>query len=354
MSDNKSLKCIVWDLDNTLWDGILAEGDNVILKESMAVIIRELDRRGIIQSVASKNDASTALKQLELIGLKKYFLYPQIGWGNKSASIKVIKEELNIGYDSIAFIDDQVFEIEEVNFVHPLVRGYSADIIPQILEMPEFKPRFITSESAMRRQMYTEDAKRKKDEEELTFSNQQFLEQLNLCFSISLATKDDLQRIEELTVRTSQLNATGYTYSYEELEALLLSPRHRLFVCELEDKYGSYGKIGVALLECDNTEWCIKLLLMSCRVISRGVGNVLIRYLAQIARQKHVKLYADFFHTDRNRIMYITYKFSGFEQYKSNENGGELLLLKEPQNIEIPSYIRFQGPEWQAENLDLR
>ena len=92
------------------------------------------------------------------------------------------------------------------------------------------------------------------------------------------------------------------------------SDRHKLLIASLDDKYGSYGKIGLALIECLRDVWNVKLLLMSCRVMSRGVGMVMINHILQMAKERQVKLYADFVSNNRNRMMYVTYKFAGFKE----------------------------------------
>jgi FkbH-like protein len=336
-----SIKCIVWDLDNTMWHGILSEHDTLRLRDGIENTIRTLDQRGIIHSIASKNNHDDAMRMLEKFGLSQYFLYPQISWDNKSSSLKTIKEKLNIGYDAIAFIDDQPFERDEVNFEHSEIACYDVDIIAGMLDMPEFKPKFITEESALRRAMYLQDDQRNQEEKE-TGNNKKFLESLRMEFKIAPATVNDLQRVEELTVRTNQLNATGYTYSYEELEAFLTSPNHKLYVAELIDKYGSYGKIGVAMVECHEDTWTLKLLLMSCRVMSRGVGTVLLHYIINQAKENGKKLHAEFLPTDRNRLMNITYKFAGFTEAGKLENGGSLLAHPLTDFYEYPAYIRMK------------
>ena len=101
------IKCVVWDLDNTLWDGTLVESDNVVLKDNAENIIKTLDERGILQSISSKNDFEVAKKKLEELGLWKYFIYPQISWNSKSEALRIIQESINIGQDTIAFVDDQ-------------------------------------------------------------------------------------------------------------------------------------------------------------------------------------------------------------------------------------------------------
>jgi FkbH-like protein len=329
-----SFKCVVWDLDNTMWHGVLSENDKLQLREGIKEIIRTLDERGIVHSIASKNTYEDAMQ----------ILYPQIHWSSKSGSLKTIKEKLNIGYDAIAFIDDQPFERDEVKFEHPEISCFDVDVIAGILDQPEFKPKFITDESALRRKMYMQDDLRNMEEKEIG-NNLKFLESLDMEFIISPATVKDLQRVEELTVRTNQLNATGYTYSYEELESFLSSPGHKLFVAELVDKYGSYGKIGVAMIECRGEVWTLKLLLMSCRVMSRGVGTVLLQYIANLARENGKKLQAEFLPTDRNRLMYVTYKFSGFTEVGKLENGGNLLQHPLTDYFTYPAYIKLSLPE---------
>lgn len=339
-----SVKCVVWDLDNTLWHGILSENDKVHLRENIVNILKTLDERGIIHSIASKNNHEDAMQKLMDFGLQEYFLYPQINWGNKSESLRTIKEKLNIGYDAIAFIDDQPFERDEVNFEHKEILCLDVDVIEHLLERADFKPKFITEESALRRRMYLQDDMRNQEEKELG-NNKKFLESLEMEFIIAPATVKDLQRVEELTVRTNQLNATGYTYSYEELESFLTSPNHKLFVAELIDKYGSYGKIGVVLIECLDDKWTLKLLLMSCRVMSRGVGTVLLHYVINLAKENNMKLFAEFLPTDKNRLMYVTYKFSGFIEAGKLENSGTLLSHPLSDLIAYPEYIKMQIAE---------
>jgi FkbH-like protein len=154
MTGRNPLKCLIWDLDFTLWDGILAEGDAVKLFNGVADIVRTLDQRGILQSIASRNDEAQALGRLRQLGLAEYFLHPQIHWGAKSGSVGMIAQRLNIGLDSIAFIDDQPFELDEVAASHSEVLCLTAEKRDELLEMPEFTPRFVTDESRERRLMY--------------------------------------------------------------------------------------------------------------------------------------------------------------------------------------------------------
>ncbi|MCC5603398.1 HAD-IIIC family phosphatase [Nostoc favosum] len=339
--DKKVIKCVVWDLDNTLWHGVLLEDKQVSLRENIVNLIHTIDSRGILQSIASKNERVTAIAKLEEFGLKEYFLYPQINWNSKASSIKEIARSLNIGLDAIAFIDDQLFELEEVKFTLPEILCINVDEIDNILDMPVMNPRFITEDSRIRRLMYISDIERQNAEKEFVGTADEFLATLNMNFTISSAQEEDLQRAEELTLRTNQLNTTGYTYSYDELNHFRQSGNHKLLIASLEDKYGSYGKIGLALIECQADIWTIKLLLMSCRVMSRGVGTIMMNHIMNLAQKNNVRLLAEFIPNDRNRMMYISYKFAGFKEI--DKIGNSVLFENDLIRIQpVPLYVKFK------------
>ncbi|OQY29406.1 MAG: hypothetical protein B6244_04115 [Candidatus Cloacimonetes bacterium 4572_55] len=337
------IKCVVWDLDNTLWKGILSETDQVEPRADALNFIRLLDSRGILQSIASKNDHEPAMKKLREFGIDNYFLFPQINWGSKAESVKKITDLINIGIDTVAFIDDQPFEREEVNFSHPQVLCIDGTNLDPLPDMPEFNPKFVTEFTKNRRLIYLDDIRRNRSEEEFQGPKEEFLSTLEMTLSIAQAKEKDLKRAEELTVRTHQLNSTGYAYSYEELNIFRQSDRHTLLISTLEDKFGSYGRIGLTLLERSPDVWTIKLLLMSCRVMSRGVGSVMLNYLRQEAGNQGVRLQAEFLSTDRNRMMYISYKFAHFREIDQREN---IAILENDltQAHGFPKYMRIILP----------
>lgn len=340
VAERKNIKCVVWDLDNTLWHGVLLEDKRVFLRENVVEIIETLDRRGILQSVASKNDHDSALAKLREFGLNDYFLYPQINWNSKATSVKSIADALNIGIDAIAFIDDQQFERAEVNFSWPEVLCIDTEDLDQLLALPQMNPRFITEDSSRRRLMYRSDIERQKVESEFVGPKQEFLATLEMVLYISQAKQEDLQRAEELTVRTNQLNSTGCTYSYEELDEFRRSDSHTLLITGLEDKFGDYGKIGLALVERAPAVWTIKLLLMSCRVMSKGVGTILLGHIMRLAREAKVVLRADFISNDRNRLMYVSYKFAGFKEVR--RIGDRIVFENDLAKIApFPDYVRI-------------
>lgn len=335
------IKCLVWDLDHTLWDGILLEDRQVTLRPGARDVLAVLDQRGILHAVASKNEEPVARAKLAELGVDEFFLQCCVGWGPKSDAIATIAEALNLGIDSLAFVDDQIFERDEVQFRHPAVRVYDAAELESLPSRPEMNPRFVTADSRRRRHMYRADAVRKAAEDDFRGPAEEFLATLGMVLRVHPAQQDDLRRAEELTVRTHQLNTTGYTFSYDELDALRCSPDHLLLVADLEDRYGSYGKVGLVLLECRPELWNVKLLLMSCRVASRGVGTALVTHVRKLASAHDTCLRAEFVANDRNRMMYVTYRFNGFREVAQD---GRLSILENDLTTipEYPAYLRME------------
>lgn len=332
------VKCVVWDLDETLWEGALLEGGGQTLKPGLVEIIRELDARGILQSIASKNDHDVAWPVIEAFGLSEYFLFPQISWESKAESVKTVAQCLGIGLDALAFIDDQEAERDEVRCFLPQVAVIDSADIGDILDRDDLQPYNITDEARSRRLIYRADIERTDAGEAFTGTRDEFLASLDMRLTIHPVGQDDLRRAEELTIRTNQLNTTGLTYSYEELDALSRSPSHLVLVAKLTDRYGSSGTIGLAVVEKNADLWTLWLLIMSCRVATRGVGTALIGHLVHRAATSGVRLRAAFAQTDRNRQMYIAYKFAGFRD--SGEESGTAFLEHDFKRMPVlPSYL---------------
>lgn len=307
-----TVKCLVWDLDNTLWRGTLSEGDDCLLAPGVAELIETLDARGILQSVASKNDHDLAWARLEELGLARYFVLPQIGWWPKSESVRAIAEELKFAEGTIAFVDDQPAERAEVAFHLPRVRCYTAEQVAELAGLDEFTPATVTEDSRRRREMYQAGFRREAARTGFGGPDEQFVRSLELVMRIERAAPEQLARVEELTLRTSQMNATGVHYSDGDLRALIDDPAHEVLVVSMSDKFGPHGAVGVVLLATGDRAWHLKLLATSCRVVSFGAGATILRWLTDQAARAGAHLVADFRRTERNRMMEIAYRFSGF------------------------------------------
>ncbi len=341
MSTQPPVKCVVWDLDNTLWHGVLLEDGAAPLREGAAEAVRALDARGIVQSIASRNDEQAATARLKESGLDEYFLVPQIGWGAKSASVRRVAEALNLATDAFLFVDDDAFEREEVGRAHPGIRvADAAEVGHGLLERPELNPAAVTLDGRRRREMYRAQLRRDDAEQDFTGPPEEFLASLDMELTVRHARPDDLPRAEELTVRTHQLNATGYTYSHQELDGFRDSEGHSLLVAALRDRFGDYGTVGLVLVDHEPGLWTLKLLLVSCRVMSRGIGTVLLNHVIAKAADAGVRLTGEFVPTGRNRPMMVAYRFAGFTS--AGERGGVTVLEHTAATVPaLPGHLRL-------------
>ncbi|NNH69585.1 HAD-IIIC family phosphatase [Nocardia uniformis] len=319
-----TVKCLVWDLDDTVWPGVVLESDGGSPKPEALHAIRTLDERGILHAVASRGEAAAATSHLRAHGIEDMFSAIEVSWGPKSEAIRRIADFLNIGRDTIAFVDNDPAELAEVATAFPEVRCYSADRIAELSDLPEFAPAAATSEARQRRSLYRAERERVASQAEFSGSDADFLASLDLVMTVREATEADLVRAHELTERTHQLNTTGATFDLDELRALCASPRHAVLVASLTDRFGGYGTIGLAVTEERGSDSVLLLLLMSCRVMSRGVGTAFIAEVVRRAHAADLRPAAEFVATSLNRVMLVTLRFAGFEVV---ETAGDRVLL---------------------------
>jgi FkbH-like protein len=328
------VKCLVWDLDDTLWDGVVIEGDRPQPFPVAVDVLHRLDKRGILHAVASRSDHDLAVGQLSAHGLDEMFCAAEIGWNAKSAAVRRIAETLNIGLDTLAFVDNDPAELAEVAHELPMVRCFPAERLGSLPELADFQPGFVTEESGQRRHMYRADRLRKQAEQEFGESSAEFLASLDMVMTVAAATESDLARAHELTVRTHQLNTTGQTFGMDELRELCASPSHQVLVARLADRFGSHGTIGLAVTELADPDSVLKLLLMSCRVMSRGAGTALLGHLVSSAVHSGLRPVAHFVPTDVNRVMLITLRFAGYEVVEQRPD--RLVLAVDPAKVPEP------------------
>jgi FkbH-like protein len=296
-----SIKVIAWDLDNTVWDGILIEdgADKLKLKPDITEIIKQLDKRGILNTVVSKNNPEDALRYLEQIGLKEYMVYPKIGWGQKGQYIKELVKIFNVGANTFAFIDDSPFERDQVKSLNPEVRVYDALDYDQLLSMPEFNPR-VSSESHLRRQLYLYEKTRQDELSSFDGDYLSFLKSCEIALNIDKASIEKIERIQELVQRTNQLNFSGNRYQRAQIEQILKDPHKDAFIIDCHDKYGIYGTIGFAIVNNQSAE--LVDLMFSCRVQSKRVEHAFISFLlSYYKKMKHTHLTALYRESDRNK-----------------------------------------------------
>ena len=315
----EKVKCLVWDLDNTLWDGILMETEEpsgMKLKPGVRETIEELDRRGILHSVASQNDYDSTWPVLESLGLAEYFLHPQINYDPKSANIERIARSLNIGISSLAFIDDTAFQREEVRSVWSQVRIYDAPEAAALPSLPEFTVT-VTEESRNRRKMYQAEAQRIALQTSTQTNIVDFVRSCQLKLHLfTPTTPEELERCYELIIRTNQLNTSGIKYSREEFDQVLAKPGHTVFAFSCADIFGDYGIVGFGQYRVGGKTLTFTEFAMSCRVAGKFVGSAL--FAALLKQEGCSKGHFTVVKTRKNILLRDTLENIGFTVRESN------------------------------------
>jgi FkbH-like protein len=279
LKDGK-IKCVVWDLDNTLWDGVLVEDGaaKLRLKPGIVDIIKTLDQRGIIQSIASKNTYDQAIQVLKNFQIDHFFLCPQISWSPKGEAIHTIARQLNIGTEALLFVDDSDFELQQVGSSCPEVRVLDARNYASLLELKECQVP-ITTESMNRRKMYQVEFDRKEVAANFKDDYKAFLKHCDIKLTISSLSDENLERVHELTQRTNQMNFSGNRYDRDLLRKILQTPHLDTYVLACEDKFGTYGIVGFGLV--DSREPRMTDLMFSCRIQSKRVEHAFLRHIIE-------------------------------------------------------------------------
>ena len=331
-SKDKQWKCIVWDLDNTLWEGTLIEDgpERIRVREDVVAVIKETDRRGILHSIASKNNYDDAFKVLQSHNLDEYFLHPQIAWTPKSQSIARIAQVLNIGIDSLAFVDDQVFEREEVRAALPQVAVVDANEFSGILTRRECQVP-VTDESQQRRIMYRQEEKRKHIQESFEGDYTKFLRECRIELALSRLSRDNMERVYELAQRTNQMNFSGSRYPREQLDEMRTSTVIDTYVMRCVDRFGSYGIVGFAVV--DSREPRLLDLMFSCRIQGKRVEHAFLAYLLEKhARVERRDFFANYKKTKKNESAGKVFDEIGFTIVEERD-GTRLLRFSKDQAI---------------------
>lgn len=318
-------KCVVWDLDNTLWEGICLE-ENVTLRPEVQRTIEELDRRGILNSIASRGVEDVSMKILKKYGLERYFLAPQINWLPKHMNILAISRELGVSLDAMAFIDDDAFEREQIAFMLPEVMVIEDRQAKELPGRPEFSPRELTKESRSRRHFYHAEEQRKSAVHKYR-SRDEFLMSCQIQLSVRQMAQDDVPRVLELMSRTHQLNTTGRIFPHHKLLSILENKGGgtEVQVADLKDRFGPYGTIGAAITRMSPSGWQLTYLAISCRVLGRGVERAFLSRLLDDAKNRDYRYAeAEFRDTGRNKEMRALYQMIGFRAQEDTTGDGSI------------------------------
>lgn len=280
----KMRKCVVWDLDNTIWDGILVEDgvEGLRLKPHIVDVLQKLDERGILISAVSKNNYDDAMAALRRFAIADYFLRPELSWNPKSQGTREIAHQLNIGIDSLLFVDDSRFEREEVKNACPEIETVDALEYLSILDRPDCQAQ-VTEESKNRRQFYREEEVRDSAHQGFEGDYVSFLRSCQLRLTIRGMSLENLERVYELTQRTNQMNFSGNRYTREQIRELLSRQNVDCYVLDCEDRFGAYGTIGFCTVH--RHEALMTDLMFSCRVQAKRVEHAFLTHILRKYRE---------------------------------------------------------------------
>ena len=280
---DRMVKCVIWDLDNTMLSGVYLESVSQPPPPDPAMVAAaaELRDRGIIHAIASRNPPEAAEYAEKATGLD--FAAVECGWDRKSDAVQRIVAELAMAPDAVAFVDDDLYERAEVSFRVPEALVLSPEDMADAVGWPEFSPAVVTAEARRRGEMYAERRLRQEEARAFGGSRDDFLRYCGTRVSIAPATPADAPRLHELSVRTHQFNSAGRGVTEPELDALTASPAHLLAVVRLHDRFGDDGLVGGCVVETAGDRWTVSLLMMSCRAMGRGVIEALLAWLTRAA-----------------------------------------------------------------------
>jgi FkbH-like protein len=303
---NPEKKAIFVDCDNTLWNGILGEdGLNGIHCDRNAKgvlffqfqeFLLEKKKEGFILGICSKNneeDVKEAFEKLKMPLKWKDFLVKKVNWLNKSDNLKEAAKDLNIGLDSIIFIDDNDFEIQLVNSMLPevytrkLVNDYNAFLL--LSEDFAFKRKRLTKEDLEKNELYFAEQQRINIKESIQ-SFEEYLESLAIKLDITVNNESDLERLSQLTEKTNQFNFNKEPYSVSGLKNFL-SANNLVYGIRVSDKFGDYGLVGLILIKVLDKQAILQNFLLSCRALGRLIEDNFFSYVLNDLEKKGIKLH---------------------------------------------------------------
>lgn len=261
------IKLIIWDLDETFWKGTLSDNDKAPEPIQMNIdLIKKATNRGIINSICSKNDKKAAEKELESLGVKDLLVFNSINWDSKGSRIKNTLSDMSLRPSNVLFLDDNLTNLAEAEYVLPDLMVSTPDIIPELFVIVDQLGK--NDEKHSRLEQYKVLEKKREDAEGFS-SNLDFLKQSNIRIQFSSLDDSVIPRIAELIQRSNQLNFTKKRISEEELKDLLHQEEYKLGYVSVADSYGKYGIVGFYAL--DMKKHRLEHFLFSCRTMGMGI-----------------------------------------------------------------------------------
>ena len=350
----KNRKCIVLDLDNTIWGGVVGEeGFNGIelghTSNGKAFVefqkeLLSLWNQGIILAINSKNNFDDAIKVIRehpsMILSEKHFASVQINWNDKTENMKQIADELNIGLDSFVFFDDDKLNQERIKQTFPEILTVElpndpSQFSPIIKELNDFNVLHRTKEDMKRGEMYAQQRERKFFKNSVS-NLDEFLKQLEIKVKIKKSNDFLIPRISQLTLKTNQFNLTTRRYQEDEIKTLSDDENFHVGCAQVLDKFGDNGITGAYIVKKNENFWLIDTFLLSCRVMGRGVENAILSEILKDAKDNGVnEIKAEFIPTGKNKPAESFLSDFGFKKqenfwiYKLNND------IKSPKHLQV-------------------
>lgn len=358
-------KCVVLDLDGTLWGGVVGElgPDGVVLGPAAPGIeyvefqraLLALAKRGILLAVCSKNNPDDALAVIRrhphMVLREEHFAAVRINWNNKADNIREIAQDLNIGLDSLVFIDDNPNERELIKQLLPEVLTVElpkdASLYRRMIEaMTDFELLALTQEDQMRVAQYQANSKRQAAKETAR-SLEEYLHSLNVETTIRRAAPDAMPRLVQLFNKTNQFNLTTKRYQVEDIASFMKSPDAIVYDLHVKDRFGDHGLVGAAVIRKGDAVWHIDSLLMSCRVMGLGIETAFLERIYSDAKEgKARRLVGEFIPTKKNVPVKEFYPLHGFVLLDEKDQGHQQWILDLAQaTIKRPEWITVTKEE---------
>lgn len=276
----QDIKLVIWDLDETLWNGTLSEGGITPVQAHLDMVNRLVDR-GIMCSICSKNDFDTARAKLIELGIWDRFVFPHIGWTPKGAAIKSMLERMGLRADNALFLDDNHLNLAEAKFFCPAIACVDAtgatdgatDDLSGLLDLPQLAGKDDRKHSRLAQYKVMET--KESDQQSGGLSNEEFLRQSGIELRIITDLGSEMDRVIELINRTNQLNFTKQRIQTDaqraELEALLRIPGVHAGLIHVRDRYGDYGIVGFFCIRKRFNGTTVHHFAFSCRTLNMGV-----------------------------------------------------------------------------------
>jgi FkbH-like protein len=367
-SIGKTRKLIVVDLDDTLWGGLVGEvgwkgirlGGHDYIGEAHQDFqrgLKALRNRGILLAIASKNDEDVALEAIrrhpEMILRPEDFVGWKINWNDKAGNIAELVRNLNLGLDSVVFIDDSQFERQRVKDALPdvLVPDWPVDktrYAAELMSLKCFDQAQVTSEDLGRTRMYHEEEMRARTKGEHA-SLEDWLASLGLTVTVNPLDESDMPRVVQLINKTNQMNLTTRRLNEQELKQWCKDTGAAVWSVRVSDRYGDSGITGVlSVINDQNAKDTARIVdyILSCRVLGRKVEEVMLHVAVLWARaQQKAKLLASYVPTERNRICLDFWKGSGCE-WREEDN---TFVWHTEAEHPLPGCIKVQGDGVESE-----